>query len=79
MIGRNITNSRILALACIIFVLLVLAACGSGGGGQATIHEPVGDGCGLTSIPIEHGQCHWPVGGQHAPAFVVLQRSLLWQ
>ena len=56
MIGRNLINNRLLALACIIFLLLVLAACGSSEGGPATIQEPVLDNCGPTSV-LENGVC----------------------
>lgn len=57
MIGRNLISNRLLALACIIFVLLVLAACGgSGGGSPATLAEPAGDTCGPTGI-LENGVC----------------------
>lgn len=57
MIGRNLISNRSLALACIIFVLLILAACGSGGGsGPTTISEPVRESCDLTSVP-ENGAC----------------------
>ena len=57
MIGRNLINNRILALACIVFALLMLAACGSSGGsGPATINEPVTDGCNPASV-LENGAC----------------------
>jgi len=57
MIGRNLINNRLLALACIIFVVLLLAGCGgSGGGGPVTMPEPTGDNCGSTSI-FENGAC----------------------
>lgn len=55
MVGRNLINNRLLALACIIFLLFVLAACG-GGGGPATIAEPISDNCGPTSV-LENGVC----------------------
>ena len=58
MIGRNLINNRLLALVCIVFVLLVLAACGgSGGGNPTTINEPVTDTCSPTSVPEENGDC----------------------
>ena len=54
---RNLINNRLLALACILFVLLALAACGGGGGGSpAAVNEPVGDSCGATSFP-DNGGC----------------------
>jgi dienelactone hydrolase len=57
MIGRNLINNRLLALVCIIFVFLVLAACGgSSGGPPGTINEPAGDPCGPTSV-LEDGAC----------------------
>ena len=55
MIGRNLINNRLLALACIAFVLLVLSACGAGGG-SSTISEPVIDNCDVTSV-LEDGEC----------------------
>ncbi len=55
--GRNITNNKPLALVCILFMLLVLAACeGSGDNSSTTIREPAGDGCGATSF-LENGAC----------------------
>lgn len=56
MIGRNLINNRLLALACIVFVLLVLAGCGGGGGGPSTVNEPVADACNATSV-LENGAC----------------------
>jgi len=57
MIGRNIINNRMLALACILLVLFVVVGCGGGGGGgPAAANEPVGDGCGATSF-LENGAC----------------------
>lgn len=55
MIGRNLINNRLLALACIAFVLLVLAAC-DGGGTPVPIREPVTDECDATSV-LENGVC----------------------
>ena len=61
MTPRNLINSRILALACIAFVLLVLSACsgggGRGGGGSDTParREPAGDNCGLIGVPDGDG------------------------
>lgn len=54
MIGRNLINNRLLALACIVFLLIVLAACGEGG--PTTINEPVVDSCSPTSV-LENGVC----------------------
>lgn len=56
MIGRNLINNRLLALACIVFLLVVLAACEGSEGGPATIEEPVLDSCGSTSV-LENGVC----------------------
>lgn len=56
MIGRNLINNRLLALACILFLLFVLTACGGSGGGQAAIDEPVADNCVSTSV-LENGVC----------------------
>jgi len=57
MMFRNLINNRVLALACVIFVVLVLAACGgSGGGGPVTLPEPVDLTCGPASVP-ENGGC----------------------
>ena len=56
MIERNLINNRLLALACIIFLLWVLAACAGGDGQAATIAEPVADNCNSTSI-LENGVC----------------------
>ena len=55
MIGRNLINNRLLALACIAFVLLMLAACG-GSGGSTTVSEPVLNNCDATSV-LENGTC----------------------
>ena len=55
MIGRNLINNRLLALACIVFLLLILSAC-SDGSSPKTINEPVTDGCNLTSV-AENGAC----------------------
>lgn len=55
MMGRNLINNRLLALACIVFVLLVLAAC-NGDGSSPTGREPVGDECDATSV-LEDGVC----------------------
>ncbi|MDX1406360.1 MAG: CocE/NonD family hydrolase [Woeseiaceae bacterium] len=57
MIGRNLINNRWLALACIVFVLFMLLACGgAGGGGPANVGEPVEAICDATSVP-ENGEC----------------------
>ncbi len=55
MTRRNLINNRLLALACIIFMILVLTACG-GSGGPAIIAEPVADNCNSTSV-LENGVC----------------------
>jgi len=58
MTPRNLINSRILAVACIAFLLLVLSACGSGRGGGddgSTRPEPAGDNCGLIGVPDGDG------------------------
>ena len=55
MIGRNLINNRLLALACIALVLVLMAAC-SGSGGPATISEPIADNCDATSV-LENGVC----------------------
>jgi len=56
MIGRNLINNRLLALACIAFVLLILAGCSGGSGGPSTVNEPAADGCNATSV-LENGTC----------------------
>lgn len=53
---RNLINSRLLALACVVFVALVLAACGGGGGGGVSQPTPVADRCDSVSI-LENGVC----------------------
>ena len=55
MIGRNLINNRLLALACIVFVLLVLAAC-DGGNTPPAAREPVQEECDATSV-LENGVC----------------------
>ena len=55
MIGRNLINNRLLALACIALVLFLMSACG-GGGSSATVSEPVSDSCDATSV-LENGAC----------------------
>lgn len=55
MTGRDLINNRLLALACIAFVLLVLTACGGSSGGAPLAHEPIGDDCGPTGIPEGDG------------------------
>lgn len=55
MIGRNLINNRLLALACIVFVLLVLAAC-DGGSAERVVREPIMDECDATSV-LEDGIC----------------------
>lgn len=56
MIGRNLINNRLLALACILFLLLVLAACAGDGGNSGPVPEPIEDPCGPTSV-LENGIC----------------------
>ena len=55
MIGRNLINNRLLALACVALVLILMSACG-GSGGTATVDEPVADNCDATSV-LENGVC----------------------
>ena len=55
MIGRNLINNRLLALACVVFVLLVLTACG-GDGTPLRVQEPIFDDCDATSV-AENGVC----------------------
>ena len=56
MIERNIINNRWLALACIVFVLLLLAACNGESGGSAQVKEPIANDCNATSV-LEDGIC----------------------
>ncbi len=56
----NLANSRLLALACIVFVLLVLSACSDGSGpmgGPRAAPEPppAADGCDDVSVPVDDG------------------------
>lgn len=54
---RSISDSRLLALACLTFLLMVMTACGGAGGGNVAMGpEPVADSCNLTSI-LENGVC----------------------
>ena len=55
MIGRNLINNRLLALACIVFVLLVLTACNDDSA-PPTSREPVQEECDATSV-LENGVC----------------------
>lgn len=55
MTGRNIINNRLLALACIVFMLLALTACG-GGGAAPSAREPLDEECDATSV-LENGMC----------------------
>ena len=55
MIGRNLINNRLLALACIALVLILMSACG-GGGEATTVSEPASDNCDATSV-LENGVC----------------------
>lgn len=54
----NLINSKLLAVACVIFLIFVLTACGGGGGsgGGARTPEPIGDPCDSASI-LENGIC----------------------
>ena len=56
--GRIFFNNRLLALACIIFLIFVLTACGGGGSGSGsgTTPEPIGDTCSPTSFRVD-GVC----------------------
>ncbi len=51
---KKIVRLRAPALGFIASLMLV--ACGGGGDGPSTLPEPIGDNCGLTSIP-ENGAC----------------------
>ena len=52
MSARNLINNRLAALACMAFVLLVLAACSGGSGsGNTTVREPV-----VLLKPVEDGR-----------------------
>jgi dienelactone hydrolase len=56
---RNLINSRLLALACLLFLVFVLTACGGGGGGSGGpggAPAPVVDPCDSTSV-LEGGVC----------------------
>ena len=56
---HNLINSRLLALACLIFIVIVLSACGGGGGGvdqPPPQPPPTADPCDATSIP-DNGVC----------------------
>lgn len=50
------TNSRLMAVACIVFLALVLSACGGGGGADAVVTEPIDLRCDSVSYP-ENGEC----------------------
>lgn len=53
---RDFINSRLLALACVGFLLLVLAACsGDSGPAQALPEPPPPAACGLTEAPVDGG------------------------
>jgi dienelactone hydrolase len=52
---RHIINSRPLALVCLLFLALVLSACG-GGAGSASLPEPIDRICDSTSV-LENGVC----------------------
>ena len=51
---RNSINNRALALACVMFVLLLLAACG-GSDGPTRQPERIRDSCGPTAVPENSG------------------------
>jgi len=54
---RKIYTSRLLAIACLIFLLIVMTACGGAGGGNAeTVPEPLASSCDLTSF-LDDGVC----------------------
>lgn len=58
---HNLINSKLLALACLIFLVFVLTACGGGGGGDGVggpvpAPPPVVDPCDSTSV-LENGVC----------------------
>lgn len=52
---RDLIHSRLLALACILFLLLVLTACGEGGS-ETNVPGPAPDSCGAAQI-LENGAC----------------------
>lgn len=54
--ARDFINIKLLAVACILFLLFVLAACGGGGGGDPPIPAPATDTCGSAAI-LENGAC----------------------
>lgn len=59
MTERNLINSRWLALACALFLLFVLTACGGGGGGSPpppAAPAPIDPGCDSVSV-FENGAC----------------------
>ena len=41
--SRNLINNKALALACVLFVLLMLTACGGGSGNSPVTPEPIID------------------------------------
>jgi len=55
---RHLINSRLVALACLIFLAWVLTACGGGGGGVGGISRPAPptDPCDAASV-LEDGVC----------------------
>jgi len=54
---KNLTNSRLLALACVLFLVLALAACEGGSSGtDGSVREPTDRVCDSVSYP-EDGNC----------------------
>ena len=57
MTARDFINNKLVALACIVFLLLILSACSGGGdSGNPKLPEPPGDTCGPTSYLV-NGAC----------------------
>lgn len=54
---RKLTHSRIVALGCVLFLVIVLAACeGGSAGGSGPLPEPIADHCDSTSY-LDDGVC----------------------
>ena len=51
---RDLLNSRLLAVVCVVLVLLALSACSGGGGPHAGAPQPIS--CGPVAVP-ENGSC----------------------